>query len=181
VSLILISISWCDVYLTTRCREATSGAVSSLSPSLSSLFLFFFLSLTLSLFSSWNSSWDVLFRDTAGFCQGRNELLPFLVVRLECGGAQVAATAICIQSTLIRLDRRGGTRRHPLTLISPCPSAITFYEFCDMDYLDFIDLMPIVLMIDNDYLYTLYIVCFSLFFLCIIYSYIVNDEHYCKF
>ena len=41
VSLILISISWCDVYLTTRCREATSGAVSSLSFSFLSLpFLF---------------------------------------------------------------------------------------------------------------------------------------------
>lgn len=44
---------------------------------------------------SWNSSRDVLFRDTAGLCQPRNELLLFL--RLNAP-AQVAATAICIQS-----------------------------------------------------------------------------------
>lgn len=45
VSLILISISWCDVYLTTRCRGATSGHPSlHLSPSLSSFYLSSFLS-----------------------------------------------------------------------------------------------------------------------------------------
>lgn len=110
-SLILISISWCDVYLTTRRRDATSEHIS-LPP-----FLFLSLSLSSSLLSSSLPGLKFLARC---FIQRHRRLLsakvetnawpPSAPSPLE-RGAQVAATAICIQSTLIRLKLAEGGRK----------------------------------------------------------------------
>lgn len=126
VSFILISISWCDVYLTTRRRGATSDHFSPFSLSFSlSLASFSFFSVS----SRTEIPHEMFYSETpqaSSLRQDRNEPLPTFSHTPSPlkYGAQVAATAICIQSTLIREEpAERWAQGHPLVLVSTNLSA----------------------------------------------------------
>lgn len=107
VSLILISISQCDVYLTTTAwsRERASVVFLSLHPR--------------GAHSGWNSSRDVLFRDTAG----RNEPLPFHPPFKRAGSSSRYRNLHTIHAT-IRLEKEKGGHppSAPIQRLDPYPS-----------------------------------------------------------